>query len=330
MTNWLYARTAAAAAAAALERTPRVAPEALSAHSTVRDAVHAFVHNDLSLAAARAAGKTRGHEPYLTLAREHGDTTLADVTRRWAMLYVTRLYNERQLAAGTVNGVVSKWRRLWDWLYALEVVDANPWQGMRRAPATQQRRDARALTPAEIAVVLDCLRRVRARGQPLGIYADVYEVGLETAMRYGEVLRLCPEMLHLDAPIPHVVLPENYAKTRRSREVILSPRATWLLRHHSIDREPGERVFNLGESALQEVLRKIRVATGIPCQFHNTRHTACSRYSENCETLDELQAFTGHASKQSAEVYARAASERARHAVYKKLLQRDAQNGPDR
>lgn len=287
-----------------LHDVPDVSPLSLTLDSTVRDACCAFIHHDMRLQAAREAGKARGHEPYCAIANgEHGFVLLRDFTRRYANLLVTSLYG-RKLAAGTVNGIASKFRRLFAWLYALEVVNANPFDGILRAPATPRRRATRSLTADEIAAVLGHLDAVQSRVVPAGTYGDMFRLGLLTAMRYNELLQLTPSMLQLDADIPHALVSEQYAKTRTAREVVLSPAAVRILRSYCAGKGSNERLFPCSYSSLQERLNDCSAKLGVPVFFHLTRHTAICEYAASAQSMSELQAFSGHASKQGVEPYA--------------------------
>lgn len=283
---------------------PVIDPFSLTSQSTLHDACCSFVRHDLNMQTRRDSGKLRGHEPFCTLANsDFGSVPLADFDRRFAHRIKLVLFNEKKLAGGTVNGVLSKLRRLFAWLFELQIVAENPFQGMTRAPATKKRRATRALTAAEVELVLTELRAIRSRAVPQGGYADLFELGLLTSMRYNELLTLVPAQLRLDDEIPAALISEQYAKTRAAREVVLSPRAVELLRKYAVGKADNERLFACSYSALQERLNKLSHKLGISIFFHLTRHTAITQYATHAQSISELQAFSGHASKAGLEPY---------------------------
>lgn len=286
------------------EDVPMVTPDELSPESTVAQACYSFIHYDLSLLSSRQAGKLRSHEPYCTIANsEHGQLRLKDFTRKHASLMVTKLFHAGY-AGGTVNMISSKFRRLFRWLAQMEVVPGNPFDGVMRAPKTPPKRQTRCLTQLEIDDLLAYLDGIKSRAVPQGAYGDMTRLGFSTGLRYGEILSLTSDWLSLDADIPHVTVPEAYSKTRTERQAVLSPSAVDILRKYSSLVPAGQRLFPCSYSALQERLREYSEKSGLAHFFHLTRHTAICEYAAHAQSMSELQAFSGHASKQGVEPYA--------------------------
>lgn len=284
---------------------PNVDPRTLTAESTVAEACCAFIHHDLSLVGARKAGKHRGHEPYCAIANgEYGKVKIKDFTRRTANLLVSDLYSAGK-AGGTINGITSKYRRLFRWLYWLELVTANPFDAVQRAPKTEPKRATRCLTNEEIQTVLAALSSVKSRCCEPGTYADIFELGLLTAMRYGEILSLTPASLILTGEEPTAHVTAAYSKTKQARDVVLSPRAAMLLSKYVRPEMPEDnKLFAFSYSALQERLNELKDKVGIHVFFHLTRHTAITNYAADAASMSEIQAFSGHTSKQGVEPYA--------------------------
>lgn len=283
---------------------PAVCVLSLSSSSTLRDACFSFLHHDLSLLASRAAGSKRSHEPYCAIANSsNASLPLSAITRRWANLYVSDLY-AKGYSSGTINGIISKYRKLFRWLYSMELVSVNPFLEVNRAPPSSKKRHTRSLTASELSELFSHLDAVKSTSVAPGTYSDMLRLGLLTAMRYNEILTLTPSVLHLDDELPHLVVKESYSKTRKAREVVLSDSAVALLRKYAAGLSADERLFKCSYSALQERLAVISKKTGVSYFFHLTRHTAITEYAAYAESMSELQAFSGHASKQGVEPYA--------------------------
>lgn len=298
-----------------LNTLPVVELEALTEESTIEEAACAYVQNETNIIQSLKSGKFRAAEPYISLARsKYGQMKLKEITRRWAKLYQLEMVKEGK-AGGTINGIVSKWRKLFQWLAEFEIVPMNPFSFISRVAKTDPKRKVRCLEEADTAEILEYLNGIKAyEGKRQGMYADMFKLGLLTAMRYNEICTLDKKRMDLEAKVPYARIPEQYSKTRVARDVILCPEAVEI-----INKGTEDKIFPCGYSALQAHLLRFSKLTGKSVFFHLTRHTAICDYAADAKSMSELQQFSGHASKGGVEPYANHDMAELRERVYSKL-----------
>lgn len=163
--------------------------------------------------------------------------------------------------------------------------DHNPVSNVRKpkpAPGRERR-----ITPREERLIL---RYCHAYPNPeLGA---MFQLGLETAMRQGELLKMRWELVNLKSRV--VRLPDT--KNGTTRDVPLSLKARDIL--VSLGPKPSGRCFSFTHSGYKSSWRYMIRKLGIEdLHFHDTRHEATSRLFE-LGTLDmvEIAAITGHKS----------------------------------
>lgn len=132
----------------------------------------------------------------------------------------------------------------------------------------------------------------------LKLYAAVmFEFGVETGMRLGEMARLRWRDVHADERWAYV-LP---SKNGDDRAVPLSDRAIELLALVRLNGD--ERVFPVNAGSLGTMFRRMMAKEGIKdLHFHDSRHEACSRLSK-VYTVMELAKIIGHRDLKSLMVY---------------------------
>lgn len=165
------------------------------------------------------------------------------------------------------------------------ITDANPVLNVRK-PKTPPGRDRR-LTAREERLIL---RHAHAHPNP-ELFSMVV-LGLETAMRQGEMVKLRWEHINLKSRVAH--LPET--KNGSKRDVPLSVRARDVIIRLGVkSRGP---VFSYTNNGIKSTWRFMVKKLGIEdLHFHDLRHEATSRLFE-LGTLDmmEIAAITGHKS----------------------------------
>lgn len=115
-----------------------------------------------------------------------------------------------------------------------------------------------------------------------------FMLALETAMRAGEIIGICPE--HINTRDRTVHLPKT--KNGSARTVALSSEAVRLLRR--LPWESGVAIFGLGSEVLSQLFRRnTRRAGIIDLTFHDSRHEAITRLAEKLDVLD-LARMVGH------------------------------------
>lgn len=117
----------------------------------------------------------------------------------------------------------------------------------------------------------------------------VVELGLETAMRRGELLSL--EWKHVD--LKRAVAHLSDTKNGDARDVPLSKRAVAIL--EALPRAIGGTVFPITPNALKKGFERACERAEIDnFHFHDLRHEAASRLSLKLTNVLELSAVTGH------------------------------------
>lgn len=189
-----------------------------------------------------------------------------------------------------MRSVFEACRRDFGWLRA------NPMQDVTRptAPASRKRR----ITADEI----ERLRLAFGLGERLAADTATQRVGLafllglETAMRAGEMLGLNWQDVELEARF--VRLPRT--KNGDAREVALSPAAIEILRLLPAGDGP---VFGLEEQSRDALFRKIRARAALTdLHFHDSRAEAIWRLSKKLDVL-QLARMIGHRDLKSLMIY---------------------------
>jgi integrase len=125
----------------------------------------------------------------------------------------------------------------------------------------------------------------------------VFEFGLATGMRRGEILGL--KWRNIDRVRQTAFL--YHTKNSLSRYVPLSPYAIKILdavaglRLNGPPCPPEGRIFLLTASALQQAWRRARTRAGVDdLRFHDLRHEAVSSFFEMGLSVPEVALITGH------------------------------------
>ncbi len=117
------------------------------------------------------------------------------------------------------------------------------------------------------------------------------EFAVETGMRSGEICKLKRENLYVSERYVH--LPAEICKTRKKRDVPLSPRALALL--EQVGALGFNPVFGLADASRDALFRKTVSKTTIEnLTFHDSRHEAITRLAKKLDVLD-LARMVGHA-----------------------------------
>ena len=301
-----------------LSQMPAIAPKDLTAESTIAEASICYIQNCEKVTEALKAGKNQAAHPHIRTARsEHGHLKLKTITKRWAKLYQMELFQSGR-TGGTVNNVISVYKRLFTWLEELELVPTNPFSNITRMPMTKKKREVRALNDEDKKEMLDYLKNIKSYlGRPQGIFSDMAELGFESAMRYNEIYSLEWENVDLSGAIPKAYITERIAKTRTRRTVILSPRAVEIIEAQGTS--SGFVFCQVGYASVQRHLQKLTKKSGKNYFFYLTRHTSITIFAADASSLSEIQAYSGHATKKSVEAYANHDLAYLQEKVYKRL-----------
>lgn len=129
--------------------------------------------------------------------------------------------------------------------------------------------------------------------------AFLFHLGIETAMRRGEMLRITWEHVHLDKSFIHLPMTKNGDE----RDVPLSSRAKLLLKILSRG-APDDQMIPIKPSSQEVLFRRAVKDVGIKgLRMHDSRREAASRFATKLDNVLELSAVTGHKSLQMLKIY---------------------------
>lgn len=185
-------------------------------------------------------------------------------------------------------------RREWKWL------ETNPVKDVTKPQQPRARR--RRISPGEFQAVVE-----RLTGPSGKEVAAAFELGIETAMRAGEMWSLDRRQVDLKARVAHL----EKTKNGDERDVALSPRAAKIVKGLLADGRM--RLFTITIGTRDTLFRKARNAAGIEnLHFHDSRAEATWRLSKKLDVL-ELAEQTGHRDPRSLMLYYRdTATDRAK------------------
>lgn len=185
------------------------------------------------------------------------------------------------------DGVFETARKEWRW------IERNPIKDVRKPPNPRSRR--RGVTDAEIQKLAPHFEA------PLmsEVFA-CFRLGVETAMRAGEMTGLERDQIDLKTSVAHLIKTKNGDE----RDVPLSPEAVRIIEKLLTD---GRRkLFNVSNVSRDVLFRKGRKRAGVEgLTFHDSRSEGISRLSKKMEVL-ELARSVGHRDPKSLMHYYRA------------------------
>lgn len=156
-----------------------------------------------------------------------------------------------------------------------------------------------------------------------GDYADMLELALGTAMRWGEVAQLEWSMVNLTAA--EVVLPRRITKTDENRTVPLNSRILAILRMRNkskwtiwvFPRKDGKSYRKYYADRIGSIAKKLGLAFGRDAGFtlHTTRHSAISALQNHGADLATVQQISGHSDKTMALRYSHTNRQRIQDAI---------------
>lgn len=177
------------------------------------------------------------------------------------------------------DSILETARKEWGW------ISTNPIRDVKKPPNPRGRQ--RGVRESEITALRERLVGKLGREVFLG-----FELGIETAMRAGEMWTLTPEQVDLNAGVIRL----SKTKNGDHRDVPLSPRAIEILK------TLGCR-FTVSTQSRDALFRKARNAAGISdLHFHDSRSEGISRLSKKFDVL-ELARVVGHRDIRSLMIY---------------------------
>lgn len=206
-----------------------------------------------------------------------------------------------------------------------------PWE-----PESTRRND-RVIYEEESRRLLEYLRdpNLHPREKPdspqiRGDYADMFELAMNSAMRWGEISQLEWPMINIKAG--EIVLPKRLTKTDEPRVVPLNSRAREILERRSrskhafwvFPRADGMGPRKYYYDRLRSICKKLGLPFGREAGFtlHSTRHTAISSLLGKGVDIATIQQISGHSDREIALRYTHTSKKRVQEAV-EKLAEKD-------
>jgi integrase len=166
-------------------------------------------------------------------------------------------------------------RKEWKW------IDRNPVVDVKKPPSPRSRQ--RGVRQAEIDTLAPHFTAAGMRE-----VFDGFLLGIETAMRAGEMWSLERPQIDLERSVAHLTKTKN----GDTREVPLSPRAVEIIQ--ALLADGREVLFSVPKASRDTLFRKGRQAAGIlDLHFHDSRSEGVSRLSKTFDVL-ELARVVGH------------------------------------
>jgi integrase len=178
-------------------------------------------------------------------------------------------------------------RKEWKW------IEKNPIRDVKKPPEPPSRK--RGVTDDEVRQMGEALKGAYGREVFLG-----FQLGIETAMRAGEMWSLTRDQVDLDVSVAHLLKTKN----GDTREVPLSPKAVEIIKGLLADGRKS--LFLVSKESRDALFRKARNKTNIHnLHFHDSRSEGISRLSKVMDVL-ELARVVGHRDIRSLMFYYRA------------------------
>lgn len=227
---------------------------------------------------------------------------------------VARWRDERlkAVSGATVRREMNLWqsvfevaRKEWKWL------DRNPVDDVKKPASPKSRR--RGVTDAEI-------RRLKPHfvGPMMAEVFQAFRLGIETAMRSGEMLSLERGQIDLQTRVVHLLKTKNGDE----RDVPLTPEGLRII--ESLLSDGRKSLFLVSNESRDALFRAGRDAAGIhDLHFHDSRSEGISRLSKKMDVL-ELARVVGHRDPKSLMFYYRADAA----AIARRLAQNPTRRAP--
>lgn len=193
--------------------------------------------------------------------------------RDWRLLAVSGATVRREM--NLIESVLEVSRKEWRWIAVNHLKD------VKKPPNPRSRR--RRVSEAEIGMVSDRLTGPSGKEVAAG-----FRLGIETAMRAGEMWTLGRDQIHLKERYVHL----DKTKNGDERDVPLSPTAKRIIA--AMLKDGRDNLFTVSLGVRDALFRKARDAAGIEnLHFHDSRAEAIWRLSKKLDVL-ELARVTGH------------------------------------
>lgn len=214
-----------------------------------------------------------------------GDKFIDEITRQdgeafYKSMRSTMMDNSVRTRLVTLRGIFS-------WGISEKIVFEQPFAGIKKLPKISF--SGRVLSDYEISLLLAHMDSDRMRR------ACVF--ALYTGMRKTEIRKLVWGSVRFD----HVVIPQEIAKSGRSRTIMLHAEA---IKAMGPRQAPAVRVFGLSYQYMNRHMKRACELSGLGrIRFHDFRHTAATRFFEQSDDVFAAMDSFGWASPASAVPY---------------------------
>ena len=216
--------------------------------------------------------------------------------------------------AGKSILTINKWHNyilnLFRWAAMTDRLPANVWHSLQTVPKLKPGRSpaksAKKVDPVPIADV-EAVKAVVS-----DVIRDLIALQIYTGMRSGEVLSMTTRQI-----VDNVYRPEKHKNKWRGhkREIHLGPQARAIVARRSAGLSPDDRLFKLRVDSYTTTIDRACKRAGVAHWHpHQLRHLAGSMVRDKYG-LDAAQAFLGHATAKTSEIYAKVKTDLSKQAA---------------
>ena len=212
-----------------------------------------------------------------------------------------QLWIDRGLSVSTINKYHNYILQMFRWAAMMDYIPATVWHNLttvgKLKPLRSPAKDPKKIEPVD----LNHVEAIRMHVSPM--VWEIVQMQLATGMRSGEVLGMTGRQITdgVYRPVKH----KNKWRGH-SREIWLGPIARSIIARMSEGLEPDDPIFHgyTNDSYAKAIARACKKA-GVPAWHpHQLRHRAGTEVREKMG-LDAAQAFLGHATAKTSEIYAK-------------------------
>jgi integrase len=230
-----------------------------------------------------------------------------DINGEAVGLKLRELSESRGFGHRTYNHYIQALQTFCNWLVTSRRLPNNPLVGLELLNTEVDiRHPRRALTPDEVATLVDSARR---SGQVIqGLTGEqrarIYIVSYMTGLRRKELASLTPQSFDLNAELPTLTVKAAASKHRKKDVLPLHPELVEMLRNWTAGMMPDERLFpRLDRKKTWVMVKKDLERVGIPYEteegiadFHAAgRHSHVTELLRSGATLPEARELARHA-----------------------------------
>jgi integrase len=216
--------------------------------------------------------------------------------------------------AGKSILTINKWHNyilnLFRWAAMTDRLPASVWHSLQTVPKLKPGRSpaksAKKVDPVPIADV-EAVKAVVS-----DVIRDLIDLQIFTGMRSGEVLSMTTRQI-----VDNVYRPDKHKNKWRGhkREIHLGPQARAIIARRSAGLSPDDRLFKMRVDSYTTTIDRACKRAGVTHWHpHQLRHLAGSMVRDKYG-LDAAQAFLGHATAKTSEIYAKVKTDLSRQAA---------------